>query len=644
MQPVEVGGLITAALDPRHFFVAPGGRVQVTAAPDETTPWELFRGHLLDAHRTRLTRRFRTWHVHFAEGGPVADESAAEPASPAAPLVSVRWDEASGELHVTRNLLSRGWEALETRPGVIESRPILRWLPELVASIDARPAVLAARGTAAWSDELRCCLGLAWWGASRLPITSVEAPHPMFSLGRLAYLPDVGGEGTDDPVGRLARSAWLDPHHPDAPRRLETALRAADPADVPAWFRDWPASATDPALRSAQVDLLRRLFHQVSLSPFTQFTACWLRMLDAVSPDSFLGEAAVIDLLGYMIRHLVRHLSAYDLVTFHSFGANYPDALWLDQLFQALSRRVDARPELFLEESGGDGAEAQRRRLRRRALRLGWLVRRSYEGHRVPDVPTSRGEHQRVLPGHWPQAPEEQITHPETRRKRLYADDPTAELLGPRAQQVLEAALADLVVPDEMRELGAATFLDRPCGIFKPPGAVDRTPLLAYDAASHSLAARRLAEIRRSGVSLQHASSDVWDALLDALPRDGILAADLPGESRPGVIMLEDARQAGADFIIRSIRPGSLRQLAACPGMWSDEQRAAIAAWSRAAQPLLLVRSASVGAARSGQPWLTCYDTDGRTRGRCRLARPGEPAYAEAYGIEYLRDGLRLEG
>ena len=74
--------------------------------------------------------------------------------------------------------------------------------------------------------------------------------------------------------------------------------------------------------------------------------------------------------------------------------------------------------------------ETANKRLRRRALRQAWLIRRRYEGWPVPDLPTSPGENNRVLPPSHPRVPEEQILQPSRRTRRLYADDPLPSHLG----------------------------------------------------------------------------------------------------------------------------------------------------------------------------------------------------------------------
>src|SRR5262249_25333828 len=115
--------------------------------------------------------------------------------------------------------------------------------------------------------------------------------------------------------------------------------------------------------------LLGEMFNEASLSPWTDLSArvlLWLRRLEA---DGFADAADTVDFLGGLLRRLGRHLTAYDLVTFHHRGANYPDALLLDLALKDYLSRLEARPDLF----GGDAG-----RPRRRALRQAWLLRRHY--------------------------------------------------------------------------------------------------------------------------------------------------------------------------------------------------------------------------------------------------------------------------
>src|SRR5262249_45958557 len=130
------------------------------------------------------------------------------------------------------------------------------------------------------------------------------------------------------------------------------------------------------------------------------------------------------DCLGFLLRQLGRHLTAYDLVTFHHKGANYPDALMLDALLKSFLRVVERKPELFTRESTDLPRESNGKRYRRSALRQAWLLRRQYEGHLVPDAPTSPGENSRVLPPPHIRVLDEQILNPSRRTKRLYDGDP----------------------------------------------------------------------------------------------------------------------------------------------------------------------------------------------------------------------------
>src|SRR5262249_6970238 len=146
-----------------------------------------------------------------------------------------------------------------------------------------------------------------------------------------------------------------------------------------------------------------------------------------------------------------------------------------------------------------DEKDAKRKRLLRRALRQAWLLRRRYEGHAVPHEPTSPGENLRVLPRPHVRVPDSQIANPAERTKRLYEDDPLDRYLGEQARLVLLQSLADLQQSEELRELGMATFLDRPFGVGKSPGEPDGTILLSYQAFSRTIARQRLDLLAASG-------------------------------------------------------------------------------------------------------------------------------------------------
>jgi hypothetical protein len=159
--------------------------------------------------------------------------------------------------------------------------------------------------------------------------------------------------------------------------------------------------------------------------------------------------------------------------------------------------------------------------------------------------------------------PEEQITQTAKRKRKLYADQPTDDVLGEFGRRVLAAALADLDAPGELRELGMALFLDRPLGVLKEPGEVDRTPLVSYEAFSRSIAKRRLRELA-SGGWIDNARRDVLLAALDELSVPGVPLNKLSVVERPGVVSIADAGKAAADFVFLRTTRGSLDELLAC--------------------------------------------------------------------------------
>jgi hypothetical protein len=283
------------------------------------------------------------------------------------------------------------------------------------------------------------------------------------------------------------------------------------------------------------------MFDEVSLSPWTDFVNKVIRLLTKVR--LFRPEDCV-DFESRLLRLVCRHLTAYDLVTFHHRGANYPDALLLDLVLNDYLARLERSPELFAGEAG---------RPRRRALRQAYLLRTQYENHPVPDVPTSPGEHQRVLPDGHPRVPEEQILNPAARKCRLYENDPLLGRLGPAALDVLRQSVADLAHPDERRELGAAVYLDRPFNGGKAPVEPDATPLLASLAFSASIARRRHQRLRSDlGVS----GPDEIDLAMPGLQPERIGAP-----ARPGTVSLVDAARAGPDFVFLHTLAGSVRPL-----------------------------------------------------------------------------------
>lgn len=533
--------LAEVVLAPRHFYTGAGVSLEWQHVPAVETSWEVFRGRLLDPAHTRQSKTFETWDIYLVEDGGRSAE----------PLLSLKLDREGGQLHVVRGLLCYVWEGYDAGGNVYLSRETTRWVRELTATI----TLAEFAGIAELADELIGNLFHAVVGASRLPLTSTEAPLPAFALGKVAYFFRPAVEGRSQPVPMRSRAELLDGTRDaglcltEQAKLLEMLLHATPPEEM----ADLAGSLARDESAAEPLGLLRTLFNEVSLSPYTDLVDRALALVDELERGGHATAAATVDCLGGLIRQLGRHLTAYDLVTFHHRGANYPDALLLDAALKAYLRRIECHPALFDVE---DGPEADRKRLRRRALRQGWLLRRFYEGHPVPDAPTSPGESARVLPPPHPRISEEQILHPTKRTRRLFADDSLDSHLGPHGEAVLRQSLRDLHHPAELRELGLALFLDRPLGIGKAPGEPDQTVLLSHLAFSHTIARQRLKFLAQR---LQWLPEPVeCAALLQAMAAGlrGVPVSALGGRPRPGAVAAADARQVADDFLfLRTTAP-----------------------------------------------------------------------------------------
>jgi hypothetical protein len=407
--------------------------------------------------RLRIARAPGAWSIHLDHPAYPSDRA----------IIEVK---ASQQFEVTRHIRMRGGD----------------WMSELVgtAPLD-RP------------EMLRRCIGFALSGTSRLAITSIETPHPVFALGLLAYPLDRAG-------------------------LLEAKLRAGIVIDDPG--EDFPI-----------------LFNRLALSP-------WTMLVDNLIAAVLRFDRAP-ERLGYMLRHLSRHLNAFVLVRFHNRGANYPDALMLDAVLRA-----------FIPLLRGDA-----NRILRRALRQGCLARKRCEGLHVPDRPTSPGDNVRSLP--FAAVPDAQLTEPAARTLRLFADEPVDALLTPIARSLLAKSLEDLSHEAELRELGTAVFLDRPLGAMGKRGnEADRTTLLSYEACSVRMIKQRLGELGiEPPASIAHAP--------------GFPVARLMAHAREGVVALEDAKKVALDFVFTRTTRSSLAALledydvetlnAAAPGAYS---------------------------------------------------------------------------
>jgi hypothetical protein len=373
--------------------------------------------------------------------------------------------------------------------------------------------------------------------------------------------------------------------------------------------------------------LFQTLFNEVSLSPYTDFVDKTLAFLEGLEKAGGLSAAQVVDLLGWLLRQVGRHLTAYDLVTFHHRGANYPDALLLDAVLKAYLTWIERRSDLFTNTPAEDEPDRRARRLRRRALRQGWLLRRRHEGRAVPDLPTSPGENSRVLPGQ-PRVPEEQILEPARRRRFLYAEDPLPNHLGPHGAAVLQESIADLDDPGERRELGLGLFLDRPFGCGKKPAEPDGTLLLTAEAFSRSIAVDRLHFLGREGLLSE---ADVR-RLADNLDVSGLPLDAVGGAAKPGTVSLADARRAATDFVFLRTVPGSVAALLA------QFDFAPLAAqfpvdWLTAPRRILLARAPD-------GPHLRVYDD--AFRPRLELEVQTQLGYASRANQEDPLEGLRV--
>src|SRR5205823_2250954 len=99
------------------------------------------------------------------------------------PVLAVRYDVGEGRLYVTRSVLCHAHETYDAGGNVILTREVQRWQRELVGTIVLDDCADAG----ALHDELACQLFQTVVGTSRLPLTSVEAPLPGFSLGQIGF-------------------------------------------------------------------------------------------------------------------------------------------------------------------------------------------------------------------------------------------------------------------------------------------------------------------------------------------------------------------------------------------------------------------------------------------------------------------------
>jgi hypothetical protein len=605
----QVLSAVERVLHSRHFFLAPGLELEWETRTAETIPWEIFHGRLLPPAQTRLERAFLAWNVYLQEDGQRSTE----------PLLSLKLDREAQRIFVVRGLLSYVWEGYQGEGNVYLSREVSKWVSELVGTVDLTDFAEER----ALVQELASRLFHAVVGLSRLPLTSVEAPLPGFSLGKLGYFcraDQADAEPMRSATELLERGFSAELSWAEQVKLVELVLRSVPPGQgrdvVPRFLSRWTEMGRSPADLTR---LLRSVVNDISLSPYTHFVDNLLSFGNELVASQFWPVAEQVDFYSTILRQLVRHLTAYDLVNFHNRGANYPDALFLDAVLQEYLRLIEQEPALF---SGDDSIS----RRRRRALRQAWLVRQAYTGHPVPDAPTSPGENARVLPEPFRRVPEEQLVQITKRRRILYDREPAESLLTGQSGAAFNKSIEDLQCPEELQELGMAVFIDRPLGAGKFPGEPDQTLLFSHVAFSRSVALSRLDFLHRK---LADPAGVDWQSLraaLSGLNLPGVPARDYRGEPRR-VVSLADAAAAADDFIL-------VRTTAATVRAFLDQYRVAE---MEAMKPCLIVPAARQNPA---EPRLRIYDD--QMQPRLELAVDLSQGYISCDGKEIPAAGLRL--
>ena len=116
---------------------------------------------------------------------------------------------------------------------------------------------------------------LAVIGTSRLPITSLEAPLPAFSLGQLAYFPNLVSRELSswvDPVCMLGKALADRLGEVEMAKVLETTLRATADPNQGQVLHVLDAFVAGSPLGAQQIGaIVTRLFQHVALSPYTEF-------------------------------------------------------------------------------------------------------------------------------------------------------------------------------------------------------------------------------------------------------------------------------------------------------------------------------------------------------------------------------------
>lgn len=525
----QLRSIMEEVLHPKHFFIIHPLTLEWEFTPKESCRWEIYRGRLMEPRHTREECQFVTWNIFLVDEGVRSNE----------PILSLKLNAITGEIHIVRGLHCYVWENIQNENNEIHSQETTAWirewmgtvyLPELHTMEDIR-------------DELICRIFYAITGLSKLPLTSPEAPLPAYSLGHLGYV----FQDTDRvlPMSNwqeLLEHGWHgEINELERIKLMELLLRTVPAEEITPLVDQISTCKQSMSFTS----LLRGVVNHVSLSPYTNFVDNLLALARELSNKKLWLVAEHIDFLSYVLRQLARHLTSYDLITFHHNGANYPDALFLDAAFSDYNQLIESHPDFFQTDSEDDAGAFRKKLLRRRALRQAWLLRHYYQGHAVPDVPTSPGETTRVLPEEFGRVHADQIHHGKRRRRKLYVH--AEETMSATGLELLSQSWHDLQQWEELLELGLALFIDRPLSIKKVPGEPDQTLLFSHVAFSRSVARQRLELLAKK---LPFATDEVFllaqQKLLD-WQTAGIAASKFVSRS-PRVVSLADANRVVDDF------------------------------------------------------------------------------------------------
>src|SRR5262249_23277104 len=217
-----------------------------------------------------------------------------------------------------------------------------------------------------------------------------------------------------------------------------------------------------------------------------------------------------------------------------------------------------------------------------------------------------------------------------------YADDPLTALLGVGSRRILQAGLADLAHPEELRELGMALFIERPLGAGKLPGEPDQTPLLAHAAFSRKLAVSRVHDLMRFVRDVGLADVPEIRFLEEAGFLTGVAGMPVSAAWSPerATVSLGDARRVADDFILLRTLPGGIRDLLRIFPVAEAAGRHGVTILE---PPSSVVIIRVPGAA--GNP-LAIFDTLGRKR--LELEVDLSKGFDSRGGLEYPAAGLRL--